>query len=31
LLIGGEWVDGVESFPVSDKYSGEVNGHADRA
>ena len=31
LLIGGDWVDGVESFPVSDKYSGEVIGHADRA
>jgi succinate-semialdehyde dehydrogenase/glutarate-semialdehyde dehydrogenase len=24
-------VDGVESFPVSDKYSGEVIGHAERA
>src|SRR5262245_63922187 len=31
LLIGGDWVDGVESFPVSDKYSGDLIGHADRA
>ena len=31
LLIGGDWVDGVESFPVTNKYSGEVIGHADRA
>lgn len=31
LLIGGEWVDGVESFPVTDKFSGELIGHADRA
>jgi len=31
LLIGGEWVDGVESFPVYDKFSGELIGHADRA
>jgi acyl-CoA reductase-like NAD-dependent aldehyde dehydrogenase len=31
LLIGGEWVDGVESFPVHDKFSGELIGHADRA
>jgi succinate-semialdehyde dehydrogenase/glutarate-semialdehyde dehydrogenase len=31
LLIGGDWVDGVESFPVSDKYSGVLIGHADRA
>jgi succinate-semialdehyde dehydrogenase/glutarate-semialdehyde dehydrogenase len=31
LLIGGDWVDGVDSFPVSDKYSGELIGHAERA
>ena len=31
LLIGGEWVDGVETFSVTDKFSGEVIGHADRA
>ncbi len=31
LLIGGEWVDGVESFPVTHKYSGQVIGHAARA
>jgi succinate-semialdehyde dehydrogenase / glutarate-semialdehyde dehydrogenase len=31
LLIGGDWVDGVESFPVADKFSGELIGHADRA
>lgn len=31
LLIGGKWVDGVETFPVTDKFSGEVIGHADRA
>jgi succinate-semialdehyde dehydrogenase/glutarate-semialdehyde dehydrogenase len=31
LLIGGEWTDGVESFPVHDKFSGELIGHADRA
>jgi acyl-CoA reductase-like NAD-dependent aldehyde dehydrogenase len=31
LLIGGEWVDGVDAFPVTDKFSGELIGHADRA
>ena len=31
LLIGGEWVDGVESFAVNDKFSGQLIGHADRA
>ena len=31
LLIGGAWVDGVDTFPVTDKFSGEVIGHADRA
>jgi acyl-CoA reductase-like NAD-dependent aldehyde dehydrogenase len=31
LLIGGDWVDGVESFPVADKFSGELIGYADRA
>lgn len=31
LLIDGAWVDGVETFPVHDKYTGEVIGTADRA
>ncbi len=31
LLIGGQWVDGVETFAVTDKFTGEVIGHADRA
>src|SRR3954469_20542055 len=31
LLIGGAWVDGVEQMPVSNKFSGELLGHADRA
>lgn len=31
LLIGGEWVDGVETFAVVDKFSGAVIGYADRA
>lgn len=31
LLIDGEWVDGPETFPVIDKFSGELIGHADRA
>ena len=31
LLIGGEWVDGIEQCPVADKFSGEIIGHADRA
>lgn len=31
LLINGEWVDGVETFPVYDKFTGQLMGHADRA
>lgn len=31
LLIGGSWVEGTGTFPVTDKFSGEVIGHADRA
>lgn len=31
LLIDGQWVDGAETFPVTDKYTGEVIGLADRA
>jgi acyl-CoA reductase-like NAD-dependent aldehyde dehydrogenase len=31
LLIDGKWVEGTETFPVTDKFSGEVIGHADRA
>lgn len=31
LLIGGVWTDGIETFPVHDKYTGEVIGCADRA
>ncbi len=31
LLIGGTWVDGTETFPVLDKFSGEVIGYADSA
>jgi len=31
LLIGGAWVDGHESYPVINKYSGAVIGHAARA
>jgi acyl-CoA reductase-like NAD-dependent aldehyde dehydrogenase len=31
LLIGGAWVDGSETFDVTDKYTGEVIGQADRA
>lgn len=31
LLIGGAWVAGADVFPVSDKFSGAVIGHADRA
>jgi succinate-semialdehyde dehydrogenase/glutarate-semialdehyde dehydrogenase len=31
LLIGGEWVEGSETFPVTDKFTGELIGHADRA
>lgn len=31
LLIDGEWVQGIETFPVIDKFSGAVIGEADRA
>jgi succinate-semialdehyde dehydrogenase / glutarate-semialdehyde dehydrogenase len=31
LLIGGAWIDGAETFPVTDKFSGALIGHADRA
>ena len=31
LLIGGEWVEGSDTFPVVDKFTGEIIGHADRA
>src|SRR3982750_1453830 len=31
LLIGGAWVEGAEQLPVSDKFSGALLGHADRA
>lgn len=31
LLIGGAWVDGTEAVPVTDKFTGQVIGHADRA
>jgi len=31
LLIDGQWVDGTETFPVVDKFSGELIGYADRA
>jgi succinate-semialdehyde dehydrogenase/glutarate-semialdehyde dehydrogenase len=31
LLIGGEWATGAETFPVFDKFSGELLGAADRA
>lgn len=31
LLIGGEWVEGTDTFPVTDKFTGETIGHADRA
>lgn len=31
LLIDGAWIDGAETFPVIDKFSGAVIGHADRA
>ena len=31
LLIGGAWVDGADTFPVIDKFTGAVIGHADRA
>jgi succinate-semialdehyde dehydrogenase/glutarate-semialdehyde dehydrogenase len=31
LLIGGVWTEGIETFTVTDKFTGEVIGHADRA
>jgi succinate-semialdehyde dehydrogenase/glutarate-semialdehyde dehydrogenase len=31
LLIAGQWVDGQETFAVTDKFTGETIGHADRA
>jgi acyl-CoA reductase-like NAD-dependent aldehyde dehydrogenase len=31
LLIDGAWVEGAETFPVIDKFTGELIGHADRA
>lgn len=31
LLIGGVWTDGIETFPVHDKFTGEIIGCADRA
>jgi acyl-CoA reductase-like NAD-dependent aldehyde dehydrogenase len=31
LLIGGRWVDGIDTFPVYDKFTGALIGHADRA
>ena len=31
LLIDGQWVDGQDTFAVTDKYTGELIGHADRA
>ena len=31
LLIAGEWTSGAETFPVFDKFSGEVLGEADCA
>lgn len=31
LLIDGAWVDGSETFAVTDKFTGEIIGHADRA
>lgn len=31
LLIAGRWVEGRETFPVHDKFTGEVIGVADRA
>jgi succinate-semialdehyde dehydrogenase / glutarate-semialdehyde dehydrogenase len=31
LLIDGAWVEGTETFPVTDKYTGQLIGHADRA
>lgn len=31
LLVDGAWIDGAATFPVTDKFSGAVIGHADRA
>src|SRR6478735_9568916 len=31
LLIGGQWVEGVDQMPVHDKFTGKLLGHADRA
>src|SRR5690349_10240133 len=31
LLIAGQWVDGVDTFAVVDKFSGEVVGQGQRA
>ena len=31
LLIDGAWVEGTETFPVTDKFTGDVVGHADSA
>jgi len=31
LLIDGAWVEGTETFPVTDKFTGDVVGHADCA
>lgn len=31
LLIDGAWVDGTDTFPVADKFTGELIGYADRA
>ena len=31
LLIGGSWTEGVETFAVRDKFTGETIGDADRA
>ncbi len=31
LLVNGEWTEGAETYPVFDKFSGELIGHADCA
>lgn len=31
LFIGGEWIEGEDSFPIRDKYTGEVVAEAARA
>ncbi len=31
LLINGEWTEGAKTYPVFDKFSGELIGHADCA